>query len=755
MIVEPHSTPTPPPSIPMTRPLLWRMWRALGRAQRGLASYVLENDPRVLVAWTPYLMLAFVLYVRHLETNYIFDEQEALLANPYVNATQGLKFWDAIHRDFWGLPPDASIGSYRPLPNLLWRSVWSLHEYLPKAIAHVPEHPVLHHIYNVGLHSLNGALLAAFAFAVTRRRSVGWLAGLAFVVSAILTEAVSGIVGLADVLGGLGALIALNALRLPGWGMPFAVFFGVLLGLFSKESALVCVPLIPAAALVTAPMLHEARPARVARALLALAGALGAFVLYVELRKQWFPSPLPEALQKELPAHASALKRHFRDFLIWFHQAPLPKDPLNNPLVDAKDIKFRVAGAMRVYWRGLTQVLFPLRLSGDYSYPQEPVPARLYEWENVAGAVMTLLPPLVALGLWIAAMWRERGDRRALAKDGSAVPALTIGRVRLWRPSLLRVAVALIAAGAAGIAVEIAMIRKGDAGGVRTWPYSAAVLCAGLGALIESWRTLKTPVVARGKWPWLYCNASLVALGFVWIVVSYFPHSNIPVVLPTVRAERFWYFPVIGSSLALGVLFGWIVERWPQRLFFRQLSLPTALLTAFFGFQCARAYLHSMDYHDDLAFWRATKNAVPRSAKAHLNYSVMIGARGNIPGHMEARLAESHIARKLAPQWAMAHIYTGDTLCRMQRAEEAWPHYAEGFDLGPNDKSLISLALQCMYDEDILLEHGDEMREIADRHPGNTWLAFLVNDTLAHHDKNKGVDPQYRPRGYNEGAKDE
>ena len=69
------------------------------------------------------MALAFVLFARWPGTNYIFDEQEALLANPYVNATSGLGFWDAIHREFWGLPAKHSVGSYRPIPNLLWRSL--------------------------------------------------------------------------------------------------------------------------------------------------------------------------------------------------------------------------------------------------------------------------------------------------------------------------------------------------------------------------------------------------------------------------------------------------------------------------------------------------------------------------------------------------------------------------------------------------------------------------------------------------------
>ncbi len=151
----------------------------------------------------------------------------------------------------------------------------------------------------------------------------------------------------------------------------------------------------------------------------------------------------------------------------------------------------------------------------------------------------------------------------------------------------------------------------------------------------------------------------------------------------------------------------------------------------------------------DLSFWRATKKAVPNSAKAHLNFSVMVGARGDL----ETRLVESKVAMKLAPQWAMAHIYTGDTLCRLHRAPEAWPHYVAGFNLGPNDRSLIALALQCIYDEKNLKPHTEELRALAVKHPGS-WIAYLAVDILDNHEKHKGVDPQYRPRGYNEGPKE-
>jgi len=159
--------------------------------------------------------------------------------------------------------------------------------------------------------------------------------------------------------------------------------------------------------------------------------------------------------------------------------------------------------------------------------------------------------------------------------------------------------------------------------------------------------------------------------------------------------------------------------------------------------------MHALDYADDLAFWRATKDAVPRSSKAHLNYSVMWGARG----HLDTRLEESVIATDLAPTWPMAHVYLGDTLCRLHRPGEAWPHYVEGFKLADNDPNLIALALQCLWDEDAFKDHEQELVELADAREGS-WLDFLAKDVSANGASQGGVALKYRPRGYNEGPKD-
>lgn len=640
-----------------------------GAKARGLYSaarrYFEEQDPRFSIAFAPALLVSIILYVRSPVSNYIFDEQEALLANPYVNG-KDLPFWSAFTRDFWGLPPDRSIGSYRPIPNLIWRLLW-----------HVSHQPFIHHWVNVIGHAVNAALLAGFVLTVSGRRKLAWLTGAIFLSAAVLTEAVSGVVGIADVFGGMGVLFALHALRLPIWAMPFGVLLAASFGLFSKESAIVAVPLVALAAFTTAPLLHERWPLRWLRTTLALIAVLAALVAYTELRRRWFPVALPEALAAPLPPGTPRPQRLLHQFLVWFHQPSLPRDPINNPLVEAP-FPLRLAAALRVYASGVGQVLFPWTLSGDYSFRAEPVPNRRVFFGSVMGALLTVLPLVIGLGALVRHLWASFKLRDA---------ALIVRRARL-------------------------------------------------------------------------APAALLATGLLWFPIAYFPHSNIPVLLPTVRAERFWYLPVVGTSLVLGLVAVKLLEARRERV-------GALILGAFFGVQAFQARSHALDYMDDLTFWDATRQAVPESAKAQLNYSVMLGARGQL----QERLHYNDIARKLAPDWAMAHIYYGDTLCRLAnvpdppgdkpdpdkrraRAEKALPHYLTGFEKAPNDPNLIALALQCMWDEKIVLPHREELAELADKHPGS-WLSFLVGDILENGEKNGGVEKKYRPRSYDEGPKGE
>lgn len=707
--------PAPKPAGPPKPNAALRFWHWLKR-------YFTEQDPTFWNALLPALILVAIVYTRSPTTNCIFDEQEALLANPYVNGNH-LLWRDAFTRDFWGLPPTGSIGSYRPIPNLIWRALWRLRE-----------HPWLPHWVNLMLHAINAALLCRLVmFLAPGKRGFAWLTGLVFLASAVLTEAVTGVVGIADVLGGMGVLLALLCLRLPAWAMPFGVFISLLFGLFSKESAIVAVPLVAWAALIFAPLMHAEKPRRVLRTALSVTSAVAALVLYTELRRRWFPVSLPDDLKQPLPEGAPLARQALHKFMVWFAQPRLPKDPINNPLVDA-DMAHRVGGALRVYARGIGQTLFPWKLAGDYSFPQEPIPPKLLTPSIIFGFLAMFVAPLVGIGTWIASMVRVGRERKAASQASAPATASD-------PPSA-----------AASDAADFGGEGATEPGAP---PPQTDIAVRNPVLTVDDGRAPEvepTPPEER-RWSPRVITYVLLAFTLIWVPVSYFPHSNIPVLLPTVRAERFWYLPVIG----LAPLYAWAllyVSRW--KLFQtardrkRQLGrwVGVAMVAGFVIFQLQSARMHALDYTNDLVFWRATAQSSSNSAKAHLNYSVMLGARG----FMEQRLVEGKKAMELAPQWPMAHIYYGDALCRMQRAEEAWPHYKRGFELNPADQNLISLALQCLWDEKAWEPHKQELLDLADKNPGS-WLAFLARDLVYNGEKHSGVDPQYRPRGYNEGPK--
>ena len=132
------------------------------------------------------------------------------------------------------------------------------------------------------------------------------------------------------------------------------------------------------------------------------------------------------------------------------------------------------------------------------------------------------------------------------------------------------------------------------------------------------------------------------------------------------------------------------------------------------------------------------------------SYAVMVGARGDLPARLEA----GQRAIELAPEWGMAHVYQGDVLCRLGRLEEAWHHYERGFLLEPTAQNQIALALQCLWDRGAIEAHHDRLLELADEHPG-TWLGYLARDVVHNGATHRGVDPRYRPRGYNQGPRSE
>ncbi|MEO7096725.1 MAG: hypothetical protein ABI175_25935, partial [Polyangiales bacterium] len=653
-----------------TSPLWLRQW--FSRIPDRIREWF--SDPDFSIYFLAFMVVAAALFLRQpsgVGGGFVFDEQEAILANPYVRGKQ--PWMDAFKRDFWGLLPDRSIGSYRPIPNLLWRALWRLQEWRSKGTGASPINtPFVW--FNLVFHATNAALLASIVRAVYKKVSVAWLAGAIFCACAVLTEAISGIVGIADVLGGLSLLLCLASLSLhPGLVFP-SVLAATVFGLLSKETAIVNVGLVPLAALLLAPSIDPRRPRRFQRAIAAFAATLAAFAIYAVIRHKYFHLDLPVEETKGFVAKWGAKLQHYIG-------APnLPVDPFNNPLAEpAATAAQRIGGALRVYARGVGQVVLPLHLSPDYSFPQEPLPPKPIFFESILGALLFIVPPAIGLWLWIRGERRDAADEHLARATGTELGAQDSSFV--------------------------ARFRKG--------------------------RKHST-------------ERSLLAYCLIAWPAAFFPLSNVVKTLPTVRAERFWYTSALATSIILAIGIA-IVARQSRQWWY----VAAVVTIGFLGFQATRSRMHASHFKDDLAFWRAAASAVPNSAKAHLNYSVMLGARSvEIWGYtavqaQEARLIENIRAAELAPQWDMAFIYVGDTLCQLNRLDEAWGWYVKGFRIGPQNSGLIALALQCLSDHNALLSHEAEADAlIAEKDMLGSWLAYLVRDTLDRERKCRGVDTE-------------
>lgn len=577
-------------------------------------------------------VLSVLLHARPPSTNFILDEQEALLANDYVQG-QG-SFLQGLKLDFWGLPPEHSIGSYRPLPSLLWRAFgWTLKL----------DTPFFLHLLNLLVHALVassvGMLAGRWLAAYPQRPVAVWGASLSFVCWAATSEAVCAVVGLADLLAALFTVLAILATQLPSARRELALFFAMLLGMLSKETALAALVLVPLA-IAFMPLSPSAQRSigggkvshrRIMVALSATVSSSLGVAAFVQLRSLLYPVPKEPRLP--LFSVGPPFDAWTRSFFEWFRQPRIPIDPRNNPLL-LTDEAARLSATARIFVENLVQLVVPFHQTGDYSYPRQPI-ANENAWLLAGAACLTLVFSLAALG------------------------ALRAARAPAW---------------------------------------------------------------------------GLLSFGLLSFLVAYLPVSNVLVLLPTIRAERLLYLPAIGLSLCLAAAVA------HYELFRRRTWMQ--LLVFGFLLQSLQSRAHAMHYWDDVAFWRATRMGDPPSAKAQLNYGIMVGARGDL----ETRLEHTRRAVALAPDWAMAHVYLGDVLCRMRRPDEALAHYERGLDLAPNKRSLVALALQCLWDQGAYQRSLPHLLVVAQRHPGS-WVEFLLGQTSRRHG---GVPLHYRPRGYNE-----
>jgi len=308
----------------------------------------------------PYIVLILVLgamaYSNSLGNGLVFDDRGLITENPAVHSHNLGRIFSS---SYW--PKQPATGLYRPLTTLTYAVHYRLHGLSPFG----------YHLVNLLIHLANGVLVFWIISRMLGHAPSAGVAALAFVLHPVQTEAVSSVVGRAELLAAFWVLLAWGfhirardaAPRMP-WGLYAASACAALLGCLSKENAVTLVGILVIFDVLTA-LQRGGRAAFRWQDALRYAPYVLVALIYLALRYAAIGSVL------------------------------LPASPLlvDNPLAHLP-VWERTLTAVSVIGKYMGLLVFPLHLSADYSYNQIPAVSRLFHpgvWVTVlAGGAMAL-----------------------------------------------------------------------------------------------------------------------------------------------------------------------------------------------------------------------------------------------------------------------------------------------------------------------------------------------------------------------------
>jgi Tfp pilus assembly protein PilF len=313
---------------------------------------------------------AAAVYANTLGNGFTLDDDGLITSNPLIRSLANLP--EIFANDYWH--PQHTSGLYRPLVV----TSYALNFWLGGV------NPLGYHALNVALHAIVCLLVLALFRLLTRDEWTAAAAAGLFAALAVHSEAVANVAGRAELLSAaffLGSLLAYAASR-EGKGRPNRLYalslFACALALLCKENAVTLLGVIVLYdAVVDAP--REAGP-------------VSAF--WHALRGRW-------------RAHAGfavvTLAYLALRFAVLEPGAIGETSRVDNPLV-ALDPVWRVVNALHVSLRAVLLLLFPLRLSYDYSYDAIPL---LRAWNEPGVLAAVSFAAAYAAGL----LWSWRASR--------------------------------------------------------------------------------------------------------------------------------------------------------------------------------------------------------------------------------------------------------------------------------------------------------------------------------------------------------
>ncbi len=323
-------------------------------------------------AWRRHLLpvlglwaLALAAYSSSFGAGLVFDNRIAILNDPRIQDVTSRNANLILDQQYW----------YGNLPSALYRPLTTFSYLFNYAVLGNGSAPAGYHWVNFALHAVNIALVYVLALWIFGELRAAVATAAVWAVHPVLTESVTNIVGRADLLAALGVLAALachvhaagaTGKRRMRWLV--AVGAATAIGMFSKESAIVAPAVL---------LLYD----------LAFAG-----------RGKW-----RERVDSYAAAVAPCLLFLCIRAQVLAHSTTGSVVYIDNPLVGAGFLTGRLT-AIGVIGRYVGLLLWPGRLSADYSYNQIPL-FRLGDWAGVAAAA-------AALAMAAAAVWAFRRHNR-------------------------------------------------------------------------------------------------------------------------------------------------------------------------------------------------------------------------------------------------------------------------------------------------------------------------------------------------------
>ena len=319
-------------------------------------DFVIRPRTLRLLAVASLWLLTLAAYSNSFQAGLLYDNTPILLKDARVHAVTGRNLELILTKEYW-YPPTGS-GLYRPLSTLSY-----LFNY---AMLGSGSQPAGYHIVNYLLHCANVSLAFALGLLLFGDGVTAFAMAAMWAVHPVLTESVTNVIGRADLLAGFGILAALLCVasgaesRVRGrWLVAASVASAI--GIFSKESGIVVI----AAVAIYDFVFLRAKTWRW-RATAYAAVALPCLV-YLGARQM-------------VLASSPAMKIPFTD----------------NPITADGFWTGRLT-AIKVAGRGLALLVWPARLSCDYSYRAIPVSTGI-DGGTLAGAAVLL--GLIAVLVW-------------------------------------------------------------------------------------------------------------------------------------------------------------------------------------------------------------------------------------------------------------------------------------------------------------------------------------------------------------------